>query len=1638
MTLPFSYDAFLAEQNKPGPRRSKLTSPLSYDAFEEEERVKLQRTGMNAPMVITAKAPGVTERVLARTALEGTGRTDLGYGSEQLTPAQQQQLARAQMGRAMSEELGKGYVGGLSGVAKSAISTADVFVPDALSRPTLERLEEARQRATPEGASAQVGEALGYLGGEMLQGGLAGKLIAGKLPTAGRLGQLRQALESRNVLKQGAATAAVNLPIDVLQGLKSDEGFVLPGTAGSIAENIAMSGGAGGLMALFGIGSGAAKTADRVQFPERAPKLTPERRANRLLGPGTPPVVEGPGIAMPGVPQQITDPARLLASGLPSVRTGTVPGPGIPMPGVGPQRITNPSRILPAQSSWSPFWQARTDISAPNSPLAIALRQAEEQAEQMRVRRRPSGAAVASTTGPVQGPLESLEASEEAVQKYLQGRKTSTEKAVEQELNRYLTMDPASAQRLKEGRALDVYPDGTPRVTLEDADAAVYNPKGGTKRLSDRDLELQLAALRREIGERRAAMSDFLNREVRGEARGGTWAESAREASGAGKSTSWMRTPAQKAAITRAKNADSDLGLSQRKRLTAGERHRLGYDLSEETREAIENAGYGSVEEWRNAERQFRRFEREVPKLDERLAALEAESARRGLDKLPEEVPSGVTTEPPREIMDVPIGKPPVGRQPRVRNVDDYALEDVTPAREMPEAPAELPASTFRNRPGFAAPETMVPVATSGIGALAGGAAPAETPEERLSNAIYGALGGAAVGAAGVKGARRLMGALESTPRPTPRPTPTLELTPTPEPIKTTNKLLASNIPPATPRTTPLEAEIDPELYVNTARFSDDPAIQQRLAAAMKRAVEEVEIPQRATPEDVAAGTARRAGELRNQESFDTVRAKVASELGLKPEDIIARAKDGKPLDRFDMLTIRNALQDTFDEQTAVMQRVDEITRRPDLASSPDEITALNYRLGLLIREQNSLLETFSIGRTQQGRDLNALKIAARSTLDPVAWQVHVQKYARRPLTEAELAAIRKAATDKDRDELMRLAQEARKATWQEKFAALYKAGLLTAPRTHMSNAIGNTFMAVLEGAKDAPATFFDAMLSASTGVRTKAFDPVAMARASGRGAVQGAKDAEAVMRGKIPSTQTDLDLPREINFDNPFLNLYTKTVFRSLSASDQFFKNMAIARSIDEQARLLAEAEGLKGQAFKDRVVQLITKPTDTMAARAIGDAEIATFTESSQLSKTAIYLRNGLNKVTGGVGGDILFPFAKTPANIAQRIIQYSPANFAYQIGRLAGPLLKGTVDAKLQKEVVEQLGRGFTGSAAIYLGYAMAQNDRMSGFFPDNQRERDAWEAQGKIEGAMKLPEVFGDNWIQINKLSPLGNLMQIGAQMWELQKNPRVDPWSFAAGTAAAPFRSVSELPMVANVNDIIDFFKAAGGPETGEAAMSIAARSATAAIPFSGLLRSVAQGIDPTVRETKAPTTLERAANQMQATIPFASRGLPARVDPLGREQQRVMGPVESIFSPLQRRPDLTATDPVRAALAKTGASIGRIERLPTETGEQYAQRERMTGGLINQVLGNVIQSPGYKAIDTMGPERIRFLMERYAENADPGKPIDFSKVSDDRIRSRLQGIILERAASQVKSEITKATRPKGEGTIRRVMESILR
>jgi len=515
-----------------------------------------------------------------------------------------------------------------------------------------------------------------------------------------------------------------------------------------------------------------------------------------------------------------------------------------------------------------------------------------------------------------------------------------------------------------------------------------------------------------------------------------------------------------------------------------------------------------------------------------------------------------------------------------------------------------------------------------------------------------------------------------------------------------------------------------------------------------------------------------------------------------------------------------------------------------------------------------------------------------------------------------------------------------------DQITTLWKAGLLTNPTTHIANLTGNTAMGGMEMMKDVPATVFDRVAAMFTGKRTKT-TPNILSYLRGMG--KGSRKAWVFMKTgvDIDNTLSKYDF-KQVNLP-PVAKQYAETIFRALGAGDKVFKGGLMQKSLRELAVVDGINSGLKGKALKAHVDKIYNKPTTEMVKIATEDALYGTFNNQNALSDMLNVAKGHPNQSVRAFT-EFVAPFGRTPANIANTIIDYSPAGFIKAGSR--------GFSGQGQRSVVDALGRATVGTGIGAAGYGLGKAGMMTGNYPTNSTERNLWELQGKQANSIRL----GDNSYSLNRLSPAGNILSTGAAMSDLG---RMKPENIPFAAAGAVGKNLLGQTYLQGVSGMLNAFqdpKRYGG--------SFSNRLAGSMIPsISG---AGARALDPVVRQKN---TMGEA---IQSRIPGMSQNLLPRQDVFGEDMQysdvglgtglnpffNPVNPREAKDSPLNTELDrlfqnysgLALGDPSKtASISGTGIKIDM-------TPEEYRGMLQQTGGVIKGALEKVVAAPAYETM----------------------------------------------------------------------------
>jgi len=567
-----------------------------------------------------------------------------------------------------------------------------------------------------------------------------------------------------------------------------------------------------------------------------------------------------------------------------------------------------------------------------------------------------------------------------------------------------------------------------------------------------------------------------------------------------------------------------------------------------------------------------------------------------------------------------------------------------------------------------------------------------------------------------------------------------------------------------------------------------------------------------------------------------------------------------------------------------------------------------------------------------------AFRIMANKTMDPVFWLEKAKRVSGKDAITGEAHdAILDLISKNDAFGLAQFVSMMRNPSFTEKAITLWKAGLLTSFTTHAANVLGNASMRLLLDATELVKVPFDVLASLATRKRTTLVNPkLIMARV--RGLVAGTKKAKNYLKDGMYDDDfiRKWDIPRMVNFRNKFLNGYTQTVFRSLGAEDAIFRSVAMQESLEKQAMLMVKNEGLRGAQAVDRVRQLLVEPTNAMISEAIDTAEYATFQSKNVLNDLIM----GAKRAVRGKGiteGAVEFvaPFSKTPTNVAARIADFSPVGFVKALVNVARP------STRSQKEFVDNISRAVTGTSMIALGAYLAQKGLMTGSIPKDQQDRDDFYAAGKQANSIYL---FGQ-WHQLNRISPIGNLLSLGASFEKLSQDK--SGLDLAASTGATGLKSLTEQTFLKGVSGGLS---AINDPERN--ASKYIEQSVASSIP-TGVAR-MARVADPRLRDPQG------IWQTLKNRIPLMSEDLPVTRDVFGHAVN-VSGGRLSIVDPFSRK---KPTDyPALKEANRIGISIGKpskVLRNTKLTNREYSMYQKVNGNILEKTLNSIIESDGYK------------------------------------------------------------------------------
>ena len=569
-----------------------------------------------------------------------------------------------------------------------------------------------------------------------------------------------------------------------------------------------------------------------------------------------------------------------------------------------------------------------------------------------------------------------------------------------------------------------------------------------------------------------------------------------------------------------------------------------------------------------------------------------------------------------------------------------------------------------------------------------------------------------------------------------------------------------------------------------------------------------------------------------------------------------------------------------------------------------------------------------------------------------------------------KLAEIQKMMTDKLPAEKGR------------KIKSWMRISMLFNPKTQVRNVAGNAIIMPVNSFSDLFASYADKLIAKKSGVRTTGTTNV---KAMLEGMKRGAREATNDYRKGINTR--DMEGNRfEIGEGKSFSN--ENLMGKSLNAVDGMLNYV-----MDVGDRVFSEAafeNSLKNQMKLNNTTEITQEMIDIARSEALQ----RTWNDNNNYTRFVLNVRKGLNKVkipgVNGYGlGDVLIPFAKTPANLTKAIVDYSPVglvNALVEGNNLRKALNNGQFTSQMQHKFVQDLGKATAGTMLYVLGAALAKSGVITGESDDDKDTKDFLKnALGVNSYSIKI----GDKSFTYDWAQPIAAPFSIMANVEKKKDNKQVALGEAILSSLDSASSILLEQSFLQSVNEVLTNNKGiASGIEN--VVLDLPARS----IPT--FLKQVTDMVDGTQRQTfEYEQPLQTAVNKFKAKLPGLSQTLAPKVDTMGREVQK-FGGKNNIFN--------VFLNPANVNTENISDGAKEIYRLYESTGEkdvmprvapyyinsknekvvlntkEIAEYQKISGDIIEKSMKKLINTDEYKEMnDTEKADVVKNIVN-YAYN----------------------------------------------------------
>ena len=446
---------------------------------------------------------------------------------------------------------------------------------------------------------------------------------------------------------------------------------------------------------------------------------------------------------------------------------------------------------------------------------------------------------------------------------------------------------------------------------------------------------------------------------------------------------------------------------------------------------------------------------------------------------------------------------------------------------------------------------------------------------------------------------------------------------------------------------------------------------------------------------------------------------------------------------------------------------------------------------------------------------------------------------------------------------------------------AWMRISMLFNPKTQVRNILGNAVITPVNALADVVASRVDKSIAKKTGVRTSGTTSLKnYAKGFKKGLYESYNDFKQgistrdiqgnrfeVGQGKSFNERHTGALAKQRNAVSKAFNRVDSMLGFLLDVGDRPFYETSFVNSINNQ-----------------KILNNTNEVTQDMLDIATNEALARTWQDNNEYTKFVLNVRRGMNKLNiKGYGlGDVLIPFAKTPANLTKAIVDYSPVGLVKTLTsdykKLKNNISTGTVTSMQQHEFAQNLGKAVAGTMLYVAGYALAEAGIITGA---NDEDKDVSDFMKNTLGIQPYSIKIGDKSFTYDWAQPVAAPFAVMADLKNVDKGTgMLEAVNSVTDTA---FNILLEQSFLTGIQDVLGSY----GSKVEGIENQIFGLPARAVPTF---VKQINDLIDPYSRMVyEQNKQIESAKNQVKTKVPGLSKELPVTRDTLGRKVEKYGG-----------------------------------------------------------------------------------------------------------------------------------------------------